>query len=97
MKTSKQKCIAKKCEDCYFYRYWNRGNDKGEVQTVQICSFDVLFDEIPRIRGSIDGCQSASNETRNVVIEFGSKAVKTIEAVVQAPLVIDHKVKKIEG
>ena len=94
MRDSKKKCICKKCDDCYFFRYWNRGNDKGEVQTVQVCSFDVLFDEIPRIRGSIDGCQSASNETRNVVIDFGSKAVKTIKAAFQEPVVLDHTIHK---
>ena len=92
----KKKCIAKKCEDCHFFQHWNMEDDKGKKEIHRICSFQVLFDEIPRIRGSIDGCQAASNETRNYVIDFGDKAVKTIKGIIEHPLVIDHEIKKIE-
>jgi len=98
----KKKCFARKCEDCQWYQVWDVEEIKNNLPTglrkcVTQCSIQVLVDEIPRLRGAIDGCQSASNETRNVVIDFGSKAVKTIAAVIKEPLVIDHEFKKIEG
>jgi hypothetical protein len=89
MRDSKKKCIAKKCEDCHFFKHWNVGNERGEKKVVQVCSFQVLFDEIPRIRGSIDGVQTATNETRNKVINFSEKAVKTIKGVVGLKLIED--------
>jgi hypothetical protein len=87
MRDPKKKCIAKKCEDCNFYQYWNMVDDKGNRRVEIKCSMQVLFDEIPRIRGSIDGCQTASNETRNTVIEFSEKAVKTIKGITQFKLI----------
>ena len=72
-------------------------NKNGLRKSVMKCSLQVLCEEIPDLRGSIDGCQKASNETRNVVIDFGSEAVKAIEIATQAPLVLDHTLKEIEG
>ena len=100
MRDPKKKCIAKKCEDCQFYQNWNveevkDGKPTGIRGFEEKCSMQVLIDEVPRIRGAIDGCQTASNETRNSVIEFGAKAVKTITAAFQTPIVLDHQ-KKIE-
>jgi hypothetical protein len=53
-------------------------NDKGEQKVEDRCGFEVLFDEVPRIRGSVDGCQAAANESRNRVMEFGKAAVETL-------------------
>jgi hypothetical protein len=41
----------------------------------------VLFDEIPRIRGSIDGCQQATNETRNDVLAYSQASIKVLEEI----------------
>ena len=78
-----RKCICKKCDDCNFYLYWDMAEIKNGVPTglterKQRCGFFVLFDVIPGIRGSIDGCQAAANESRNRVTEFGRAAVETL-------------------
>lgn len=52
------------------------------------CGIQILFEEIPRIRGAIDGCQAATNETRNKVIDFGAAAVKTLERI--NPILIEE-------
>jgi len=91
MRDPKKKCISRKCEDCQFYQYWNMENDRGEKKVEQKCSLQVLFDEIPRIRGSVDGCQSAMNETRNRVIDFSKKAVKSIRGLATLRLIEDKK------
>lgn len=88
---SGRKCIASKCEKCNFYRYWNMVDDKGKKEVKQICSFDILFNELPKLKGSIDGVQAASNETRNSVLEFGTKSVKTLKSV------LGSSQKQIEG
>ena len=98
MRDPKKKCIAKKCEDCQFYQSWDMTDEKTGLRKLKMeCCMQILFEEIPRIRGAIDGCQQASNETRNVVIDFGDKAVKTIQGAIEKRLVIDHEFKKIEG
>lgn len=66
------------CGDCRFFRQWILTNGHGEQKVEERCGFEVLMDEIPKIRGSVDGCQAASNETRNRVMEFGNAAVETI-------------------
>ena len=53
-------------------------NDGLRKQTNK-CGFQVLFEEIPSIRGSIDGCQQATNETRNKVDSFGQAAIETLK------------------
>ena len=65
------KCIAKKCEDCNFFRdyQWDMTNEEGLRKIVNKCLFKVLGEEIPLIRGSIDGVQEAANESRNRTIE----------------------------
>jgi len=71
------KCIAKKCEDCNFYRDWDMTNKDGLRKVMKQCGFAVLFDEIPHIKGSIDGVQRASNETRNRVQCLGDAMVNS--------------------
>jgi hypothetical protein len=66
------------CDNCRFFKSWILTSDKGEQKVEDRCGFEVLFDEIPRIRGSVDGCQAAANESRNRVMEFGRAAVETI-------------------
>lgn len=94
-----KKCICDICADCHFNRHWILTNDKGEQKIEMKCSLEVLFDEIPRIRGSVDGCQQAANESRNRVMEFGSACVQTLQALQKAlPGYIEHVNNKlIEG
>jgi hypothetical protein len=56
-------------------------DDKGREAVGQRCGFEVLFDQIPKIIGSVDGCQAASNETRNSVIAFSRAAVETLSQI----------------
>ena len=56
-------------------------SDKGEKGVKEICSLDVLFNEIPKLIGSIDGCQQAVNETRNKVEKFGDASVETLKSI----------------
>ena len=65
----KKKCICKNCEDCKMFLHWNLVDDKGHQKIEQKCGFQVLFEEIPRIRGAIDGLQGGVNEARNRSIE----------------------------
>ena len=64
-----KKCICKKCEDCRLYMSWDMETKEGLRQQVQKCVFNVLAEEIPRLRGSIDGLQGGVNEARNRSIE----------------------------
>lgn len=79
-----KKCICKKCDECYFFRTWILTNDRGEQKAETKCSLDILFDEIPRIRGAVDGCQAAANEARNRTLEFGAAAVQSLQAMTRA-------------
>jgi hypothetical protein len=63
------KCIARQCESCNFFYEWDMKNDEGLFRLEKKCIFRVLGDEIPRIRGSIDGLQGGVNEARNTSIE----------------------------
>lgn len=63
------KCIAKKCEGCNFYYSWDMENKNGLRKTIKKCLFLVLSEEMPNIRGSIDGVQQAANESRNRSME----------------------------
>jgi hypothetical protein len=71
-------------------------SDKGEKDVKEICSFDVLFNEMPKILGGIDGCQEASNEARNIIIDFGGATVKALESMAKMPVLLNHTVKEIE-
>jgi len=86
MRDPKKKCIARKCEECNFYQSWDVGEYKdgkptGLRKMIQKCSLQVLFEEIPAIKGSIDGCQQASNETRNKVDSFGKASIETLKGI----------------
>lgn len=81
MRDTKKKCIAKKCEDCNFFLSWDMQDAKGIRKQMRKCGFEVLFEEIPNLRGSIDGCQQATNETRNKVESFGSASIQTLKAI----------------
>ena len=75
MRDKNKKCICKKCEDCQFYQSWDMTDQQtGLRKSMMKCSFQVLFDEIPLIRGAIDGLQGGVNEARNWSLE----AVKEI-------------------
>lgn len=90
IRNPKKKCIAKRCEDCHFFQHWNMEDDKGKKSVHEVCAIGVLCDEIPRLRGSVDGCQRATNKTYNKVDRFGNDAVEALQIISQQP-------KKIEG
>ena len=73
-----KKCICKKCEDCRLYLSWDMENKEGLRKQVFKCVLMVVAEEIPQIKGSIDGCQQATNETRNRVLEFGQDSVNAL-------------------
>ena len=77
----KKKCFCRKCAECFFYRYWNLLDEKGNSIPTLVCSIEVLFQNIPKLIGSIDGCQEATNETRNAVFNYGEASVTTLEAI----------------
>jgi len=66
---SKKKCICKNCDDCKLFLPWKMTNDHGQERFETKCLLLVLADEIPRIRGSVDGLQSGVNEARNRSME----------------------------
>lgn len=70
MRNPKKKCICKNCDDCQFYQPWDMTDQKtGLRQQVLKCGFQVLFEELPHLRGSIDGAQQGANEARNRSLE----------------------------
>jgi len=86
MRNPRKKCIAKKCEDCQFYQIWDvsemrDGKPTGLRKNITQCSLQVLFDEIPRIRGAVDGCQTATNETYNKVDSYGKASIETLRVI----------------
>lgn len=66
------KCIAKDCTKCNFFYGWDMTNKEGLRERKYRCIFSVLAEEIPRIRGNIDGVQQAANEARNRVNDLGN-------------------------
>ena len=66
----KGKCFAKDCEKCNWYQSWDltettTGLRKSEMR----CSFQMLINEIPLMRGAVDGLQGGVNEARNRSME----------------------------
>ena len=81
MRDQKKRCIAKKCDDCQIFQSWDMKNEEGLRKSIMRCSMQVLFDEIPRILGSIDGCQQATNETYNKVDAYGKASIETLRMI----------------
>jgi len=77
----KGKCFCRKCEDCHWLWDWDMTNDEGLRSVKKRCLFQVLGEEIPKIRGSIDGCQGATNETRNHVLRFGKACAESFSLI----------------
>ena len=63
------KCITSRCERCNFFYDWDMKNDEGLSRIEGKCLFRVLAEEIPRLKGSLDGLQGGVNEARNRSIE----------------------------
>lgn len=59
------KCICKKCEDCRLYLSWDMESQEGLRKQVYKCAIVVIAEEIPRLRGAVDGLQGGVNEARN--------------------------------
>jgi hypothetical protein len=62
-------CICENCEDCRLYRTWVLTDDKGEKKVSNRCDIQVVAEELPRFKGTVDGLQTAVNESRNRSIE----------------------------
>ena len=77
------KCFAKECVKCNFYRRWRVIVDEktGLPKEMKKCSFEVYFYTIPKLIGAIDGCQQASNESKNAVLSFGQASVDTLDVI----------------
>ena len=64
------KCFAKKCDECAFYRKWQLLDEKTMMPRIETkCSWESIFFNLPKIIGSIHGCQEAVNEARNRAME----------------------------
>ncbi|MHC4639664.1 MAG: hypothetical protein ACYTBV_19525 [Planctomycetota bacterium] len=61
----KKKCICKKCDECNFYVSWDMENNEGLRKQMPECLFFVLANEIPKLRGAVDGLQAGVNQARN--------------------------------
>ncbi|MBW1996422.1 MAG: hypothetical protein JRJ29_00515 [Deltaproteobacteria bacterium] len=78
------------CEACKWYRYWKLVNEKtGEEKIERKCSIDVLLENIPRIIGAIDGCQAATNQTRNRIEALGRATAEAFQH-------LDEKVRELK-
>lgn len=79
MKPNK-KCICKKCEDCNLLERWDMEDENGLRKSIEKCGLLVLFEEIPKIRGAIDGLQTGVNEARNKSMESKELTLRFAEA-----------------
>lgn len=71
-------------------------NNEGLRDRVQKCGLQVLFEEIPRIRGSIDGCQEGVNEARNRAVDT-KKAIQNLGRAMSGALqLIDERMTEIK-
>jgi hypothetical protein len=68
-----KKCICKDCENCNFYVSWDMENNEGLRKQIPECLFLVIANELPRLRGAVDGLQGGVNEARNRSMEAKSK------------------------
>ena len=87
------KCFAENCEECNWWQDWNvdkleNGKPTGLKEIQKRCNFQVLFEFIPKIIGSIDGVQAAANEARNrseeakeITKNFGSACARAFNTI----------------
>ena len=84
---------------------WDMTEQKtGLRKNVQKCGFQVLFEEIPHIRGSIDGAQQGANEARNksmetqeLVKDLGLAMLTAMKDIPKQIGVIDNDYKRLPG
>lgn len=91
-----QKCICKNCDECFHYRIWPSTDMAGNSTGLkQACTIEVLGVTLRSIIGSIDGVQSATNRSENVITRFGS-ACATAFKDIQDDMVKIRKSKVVE-
>jgi hypothetical protein len=91
-----KKCICKNCDDCRLFNPWLLTNNKGEQKVENKCDLRVLAEEIPRIKGAIDGLQGGVNEARNRSIETKeSVEIRTGQFVDTLKAIAERNVKRI--
>ena len=84
---------------------WDMTEQKtGLRNNVQKCGFQVLFEEIPFIRGSIDGAQQGANEARNksmetqeLIKDLGLAMLTAMKDIPKQIGVIENDCKKLPG
>jgi hypothetical protein len=93
-----KKCICRKCSDCKLFVKWDMVNNEGLRKQASKCLLFVLADEIPKIKGSMEGVQADANSARNraeetkaVVRDFTERAVKTINGLASMKFIGDNK------
>jgi hypothetical protein len=85
----RKKCPGGKCEKCYLFRRFTYEEEAEDPETKQMmktgqikhfwrCAIDHLLEATPKIFGSIDGVQRATNETRNRVEAFGQAVILSL-------------------
>jgi len=90
------KCICKKCEDCRLYLSWILTNDKGEQKVESRCAILMMAEELPRMRGAVDGLQGGVNDARNRAMETKeSVETRTGQFVDTLREIADSNVKRI--
>jgi hypothetical protein len=57
---------------------WDMENKEGLRKQIKKCVFQVLAEEVPRLRGAIDGLQGGVNEARNRSMETKATVEKNV-------------------
>jgi len=85
------KCFVGECKDCNFYRLWRTVDQFKKETVMKRCSWEAIHYTMPDIAGSIDGMQTAVNESRNrsaeskqAIINLGRATLKSFEVMQKA-------------
>ena len=91
MKKPSGKCFCKNCEDCHWFMEWDMVNTNGLRKIDKKCLFHVLAQEIPNLRGCIEGVQGAAEQARNRSMETKSRIEDLGGALAQSMTIINKK------
>ena len=78
------------------YLSWILTNDKGEQKVESRCAILMIAEELPRMRGAVDGLQGGVNDARNRAMETKeSVETRTGQFVDTLREIADSNVKRI--